>query len=539
MSTPRRLAPGLLGGVLWLVCAGAVAEADTLRIHVVPIVNQGRFLETLLQDFAARAGVTLAISAQHGRKAVAAARAGDTDLVITHADFRGIAALAQEGRLTDGEVVFANPIALLGPRADPAGVAAAGTIEEAHARIAVSAQCLVPNPLQHLPALAAEAPGACTGTDGSGAGAVQAAAARGAYVWWGLHPFLLTGQPLRPFVPADVRLLRPLMAWVVAGPRAALARRALAALRSAEGQARVPAFRLAGFEDLQVWWPYAALDRRAAIRLRGRLVVATKNIGSRAAEDHRDPAHVAKRTFEVRLAEALAARIAGDRARLEVRLLRKPERLPAVAGGGVDLAIAMIASDTPARLHADFSRPYFTDGLAVMHRAGEAVASAAALRDRRVLTLARDDFGVRAERRELAALMGGELPTTAVGSFDEAAARLARHEADMLVSHAANIDAYLARHDDGLARSPRLTHSAYAVALPKDNPALRDLVDAEIARLEASGELAAWQREAGLGTGTVAAATSPARAAPEGGRGAGGGRGDGSGGGGWRDARDR
>ena len=55
--------------------AGDLLAAPALRIEAVPIVNQGRFLEQMLADFAADEGVTLAITARHGDQVVAAARA--------------------------------------------------------------------------------------------------------------------------------------------------------------------------------------------------------------------------------------------------------------------------------------------------------------------------------------------------------------------------------------------------------------------------------------------------------------------------------
>lgn len=490
----------------WLVCLVLLRVPDVpaaqsmLRVHVVPIVNQGRFLETLLARFAEKEGITFEVHAQHGRKAVAAVHDGTTDLIITHADFQGVAQLVQKGRLTAGQVVFANPIALLAPLTDPAGVGTARSPEEALSRIAAAKICLVPNTLEHLQQFhPAEYPAGCPdAADGTGFAAVLVAVSRGSYAWWGLHPFLMTEQPLKPVILPDPRVLRPLMAWAVAGPQALLAQRAIEALRSAGDQQRVAAFRFPKFPEQQAWWPYAALDRLAALRARGRLVVAVKNAGARAADEHRDPAHVAKREFELRLAAALAARLVGDPAKVELRMMRKPARLPAVAGGAVDLGIAMLRPTGKSRMYADFSRPYFEDGLAVMHRAEQPLDSAASLSGRRILSLARDAMGQDDERAQLATVMGAPFQTIPVANFREAAASIEAGDADGLVSQAANIDAFIARHGSALVRSPIIAGSEYAVAIPKDNPALRDIVDQEIERLQRNGELDKWKREAGL-----------------------------------------
>ena len=78
-----------------------------------------------------------------------------------------------------------------------------------------------------------------------------------------------------------------------------------------------------------------ALDRIAA---RGYAVVSVKNEGRRRQDAHKDPAHFQKRDFEVALAREIAAALPGDPKKLELRMMRRPERLPAVAEGRVDQA---------------------------------------------------------------------------------------------------------------------------------------------------------------------------------------------------------
>jgi putative glutamine transport system substrate-binding protein len=488
--------------LLCLISIHAPAAPRILRIQAVPIVNQGHFLEQMLATFAAQHGVTLAVTAQHGRAVVAAARAGTADLIIAHADFKGIVSLVQEGRVGPGRVVFANPIALLAPIGDPAQVVTAGSPEAALARITAAQACLVTNDLEHLRQFQADyLPGAncpVSTTAGTGLGAVLAGVSQQAYVWWGLHPFLMTNQPLQPVVFDDPRLLRPLMAWAVRGGDTALTDAAIDDLRGAVTQQRVAAFRFQLHPDLQVWWPFAAVDRLAAIRARGKLVVAVKNAGARAADAHRDPAHVAKRDFEIRLATALAKRLVGDPAKLTLRMMRKPQRLPAVAGGEVDIGIAMLRATTKSRSYTDFSQPYFEGGLAIMYRPDTPIDSPPALAGKRILSLARDAMGSDDEHAQFAAVAGASFKTFPVGNFKEAAAKIAAHEADGLVSQAANIDAFLAGVGSELKRSPILVGSEYAIAIPKDNPALRAIVDEEITRLRDSGELARWRASTGL-----------------------------------------
>jgi ABC-type amino acid transport substrate-binding protein len=153
-----------------------------------------------------------------------------------------------------------------------------------------------------------------------------------------------------------------------------------------------------------------------------------------------------------------------------------------------------------------------------MHRKEEVFPVAGSLAGRRLLVLARDALGRAEEQRSLERQLVAQVPSpTPVTSFDEAATLLENGQADALVAHAANIDAYLARRASAaLARSPLLQRTRYGVALPRDNPNLKARVDAVLSGLVESGELVGWSAEAGLASGTESV-------------GAGGGRGQGAG----------
>jgi hypothetical protein len=246
---------------LLLACFALLAQAapETLRIHVVPIVNQEHFLERVLEPFAREHGLALEITAVHGREVARAAREGRADLVIVHTKFPGRHRLVKDGVIVDGTEVFANPIALLGPPDDPAGVAGAADAAEAMARIRRAKACVLENDLDGLVRDTRALAGADTcyrrEKGAVGLGAVQIAAREGWYTWWGLHPFALIEQPLRAFVWPEARLLRPLNAAVVAdAPAAGHAAAAVAWLRSPAGRAAIEAFRLARFPAQQAFW---------------------------------------------------------------------------------------------------------------------------------------------------------------------------------------------------------------------------------------------------------------------------------------------
>ncbi len=255
----RSLARLLL--ILWCAKLGAVsAEPVVLRAHVVPIVNQEHFLERVLGTFAAARGVTLEVTPVHGREVARAAREGKADLVIMHTRFPGRQRLLDDGVIASGVEVFANPIALLAPANDPAGVIGAPSAADAMARIRAHGACVLENDLDGLVRVTRElaGEGACYKRERGavGLGAVMLATKNGWYTWWGFHPYAISAQALRPVIWPEPALLRPLSAAVVRdSPGAALAADAIAWLRSTKGRAAIAAFRLAGYPAQQAFWP--------------------------------------------------------------------------------------------------------------------------------------------------------------------------------------------------------------------------------------------------------------------------------------------
>ena len=233
----------------------------------------------------------------------------------------------------------------------------------------------------------------------------------------------------------------------------------------------------------------AAIER---ITARGRLVVVVKNAGERRQSAHKDPAHFAKRDFEIGLARAIAQQLLGSADALELKLVRKPERLPAVANGEADLGLSMFAVTPEASQLVDFSVPYAERELAVMTVATPP-GSLSALNGLKLGLIARND-----------STRGGPPATIkpaewrAYERFEAAAAALRAGEIDALLSERQNIQAFLADGPAGLHCSAALERVPVAVALPKSSPDLRAAVDAVISRLRRDGELARMAAASGL-----------------------------------------
>ena len=241
-----------------------------------------------------------------------------------------------------------------------------------------------------------------------------------------------------------------------------------------------------------------AANDPAAIRARGKLIVSVKNEGANAQAGHKDPAHFEKRGMEIELAHAIAAHLLGDARKVEFKMMRKPQRLRAIADGTVDLGISMLRVTAASAREVDFSAPYFTNGLAVLQAADGSIQTKRDLGGKTLAVIERNDGDAIAMLAAIAAATAQAPHVLKVASFAAAAQAIAEHKADALLSEAVNIDVFLAGHGGALKRSPLLTEDRYAVAVAKGNRALLDEVNAVIAALTRNGELAAMAKRAQL-----------------------------------------
>lgn len=232
-----------------------------------------------------------------------------------------------------------------------------------------------------------------------------------------------------------------------------------------------------------------ALDR---IKARGRLVVVVKNEGERRQAAHKDPAHFAKRDFEIGIARAIAAQVLGSPDALELKLLRKRDRLTAVAAGEADLGLSMFAVTPEAAAKVDFSTPYTEHALAAMTSAAPP-DNLAALKGKRLGMIARNDSGRLGQPSALKDNAWLEYQR-----FEAAAEALRSGEIDALLSERQNILAFVSDGHPEFRCSPTLERVPVAVALPKASPDLQAAVNAVIEGLQRDGELARLAAASGL-----------------------------------------
>lgn len=248
------------------------AQPSTVRLALVNVPDD--VLRPLLPVFREQQGHSAVIS-YTGNDPFAEGRAGRADLIIAHFGHAGVEPFVTAGLGLWPKAVFANQMALIGPTSDPAGVRGARSLAEALRRITATKSRYVANASAGATYLEAIA----TASMSSGrpiplepgglenAAAVRLAADRGAYVIWGVPPFLRWKRQqsieqaidLEPLVTEDSTLQRIMVAIVVnpaavKGVNSAAATAFQTFLLSPAIQARIAAFRYPDF-DRQVWWP--------------------------------------------------------------------------------------------------------------------------------------------------------------------------------------------------------------------------------------------------------------------------------------------
>jgi len=202
------------------------AEPGIVRIASVRTAVEGNLLPALIERFEHASAYRVRLST--GEKVYDLARSGSVDLVVSHYGHKDAEAFVVDGLGEWPRTIFSNQMALLGPPSDPAGVRGLEDLAEAFRRIAENRSRFILNDLDGVRYLTEILWHAVGEPDRSGwlidAGASKDAAIvraseLGAYVLWGLTPFLrLDGSQhlaLEPLVLADPMLQRMLVSIIV------------------------------------------------------------------------------------------------------------------------------------------------------------------------------------------------------------------------------------------------------------------------------------------------------------------------------------
>jgi tungstate transport system substrate-binding protein len=252
-----------------LIVLPASSQNGTVRLALVNVPDE--LLRPLLPDFQKQTGLRAEI-VYTGTDPFGVAREGKADLVISHYGHEGAEPFVIAGFGLWPHPVFANQMALLGPPADPAHVRGVTNAAEAFRRIAASNSPFLVNNgagAKYLEEILWVSAG--VNQKGSwymdlkseGKKAAQEAARKGAYVLWGLPPFLRLKRQgqinLAPLVVGD-SIFQRIMVSIVVNPKNVAGVNAEGAttfqdfLIAPATQARIRAFRYPDF-DQQAWWP--------------------------------------------------------------------------------------------------------------------------------------------------------------------------------------------------------------------------------------------------------------------------------------------
>ena len=263
---------GFIMSLLALTCFSAgCAEAKPPGVRLALVNIPDDIVRPLLPEFQKQTGLTAEI-VYTGDDPYALARTGKADLVISHYGHHGVEAFVSEGLGLWPHPVFANQMALFGPPADPAKVKGLSDAAAALARIAASKSAFAVNrspAARYLEEVLWQSAKVVPEGDWyldpqeHGKRAFKKAHRAGAYVLWGLPPYLRERQQkelkLEPLLIEDPLLQRIMVAVVVNTAKVpdsnmTGARAFEQFLLAPATQAWIRAFRYPGIPQ-QVWWP--------------------------------------------------------------------------------------------------------------------------------------------------------------------------------------------------------------------------------------------------------------------------------------------
>ena len=256
--------PALLFGSLPV----GATEPTTIRGLVVSIVAQDGFFTDLFARYVKREGVLdLQLTVSHVRDMADYLNSAQFDFVIAHDHARPAHKMQRQGLIYDGRIVFANPMAIIGPVSDPAKISTARDFDAALNKVLDSGHCWVVNSQSGKAELQRAAmqkfDSACVINESAanGAKAVMLTLEHQAYTVWGLHPYSrLELKNTRAWVYDDRAVRRPLRAWlVIDSPRVEQAKSMIDWLLAAPVQKSLREFRLNNDPVNQAWWPAASV----------------------------------------------------------------------------------------------------------------------------------------------------------------------------------------------------------------------------------------------------------------------------------------
>ena len=254
------------------------ADPGLVRVASVPTAVEGNLLPVLIREFEQHAPYRVQLTTDVAL--YDSARAGNVDLAISHYGHKHAEDFVVDGLGEWPRTIFSNQLALVGPRADPAGIRGLDDAGEAFRRIAAGRHPYLVNELEGLRYvteilwhLAGRPDRTAWMRHHEKDDALIQAARSGAYVLWGLTPFLRTRKreslPLDAFALGDPLFQRLMVAIVVkptpGGINTAGARAFQQFLLEPATQARMRTIDYSDDEKIAVWVPAGRHNRTAVL----------------------------------------------------------------------------------------------------------------------------------------------------------------------------------------------------------------------------------------------------------------------------------
>jgi len=218
-----------------------------------------------------------------------------------------------------------------------------------------------------------------------------------------------------------------------------------------------------------------------AIRARGKLLVGNK-FGFQTF-NYRDAATGRNEGYMADLARALASRMLGDPDKVEFRKTTDETRFEMLARDEIDLIIDLTPASDEKREHADFSDEIFRSGSGLLAKKGSPIHGVADLHKGTRVLYVTENKDIEVLRK-----LAPDATYVPFQNSKDAFAALKAGKGDaftQVVTHLYRA----ASQDPGYAVVARFTDKPYYIAFRKNDPVLRDYLNAALRSMRESGEI--------------------------------------------------
>jgi len=220
-----------------------------------------------------------------------------------------------------------------------------------------------------------------------------------------------------------------------------------------------------------------------AIKARGTLKVGVKVDVPKFG--YKDPKSGEITGFEIDLARAIAKKITGDPAKVDLQAVTAKTRGPLLDNGEIDLVIATFTITDERKQSYNFSDPYFVDGVGLLVKKSAGISGLKDLSGKNI-GVAQSATTKQAIQKE-AEKLGIKIDFLEFGTYPEIKSALDAGRVDCFSVDSSILLGYV---DDSTTILPdRFNPQSYGVASKKSNEALASFVNTAIAEMKASGEI--------------------------------------------------